>query len=152
MYLLRLFLRPPNFERREHIRKTWFNHLKDAHYHRNLVDFVGFAFFLGKTSGTDIQYQIEQEANLNKDIIQVDMIEDYYKLDKKGAALFNWIHNNCFEIDFLLKVDDDIYLNIRNLATTVALQLSPLSNYIYGRGAYNLFTIRGSTIQKKSYS
>ena len=135
---------PANFERRDHIRKTWFNHLKDTHYHRNLVHFVGFAFFLGKTPDTDIQYQIKQEANLNKDIIQVDMIDDYYKLDQKAAALFNWIYNNCSAIDFLLKVDDDIYLNIRNLATTVALQLSPLSNYIYGRGAYNLFTTRGS--------
>ena len=72
------------------------------------------------------------------------MIDDYYKLDQKAAALFNWIYNNCSAIDFLLKVDDDIYLNIQNLATTVALQLSPLSNYIYGRGAYNLFTTRGS--------
>ena len=108
------------------------------------MHFVGFAFFLGKTSDTDIQYQIEQEANLNKDIIQVDIIDDYYKLDKKGAALFNWIYNNCSAINFLLKVDDDIYLNIRNLATTVALQLALLSNYIYGHGAYNLVPQRGS--------
>ena len=134
---------PGNFKRREHIRKTWFNHLKDSFYHRDLVDFVGFGFFLGKTSDSDIQYQIEKEADLHKDIIQVDMIDDYYLLGKKAAALFYWIENNCAGVDFVLKMDDDVYVNVRNLATTVALQLSPFSNSIYGQSAGNLFPARG---------
>ena len=134
---------PGNFLRRKLIRKTWFNHLKDSFYHRDLLKFVGFGFFLGKTSDIDIQYQIEQEADLHKDIIQVDMIDDYYQLGKKAAAIFYWIESNCAGVDFVLKIDDDVYVNVRNLATTVALQMSPFSNSIYGQDYANHIPMRG---------
>ena len=137
---------PGNFRRREHIRNTWFNHLNDSFYHRDLVNFVGFSFFLGTTKDSDIQYQIEQEASLHKDIIQVDMVDDYYKLGQKAAALFYWIENNCTGVDFVLKIDDDVYVNIRNLVTTVALKLSPFSNSIYGQNYANLIPMRGKPI------
>ena len=92
--------------------------MKDEHFHRHLVDFVGFSFFLGKTSDHDIELLVEKEANLHKDILQVDMIDDYYQVGKKDGLLFNWIDRCCSGVDFVLKVDDDVYLNVRNLATT----------------------------------
>jgi len=137
---------PGNFERRDSIRKTWLNHLKDELFHRQLVDFVGFRFFLGKSSDHDIEFLIEKEANLHKDILQVDMIDDYYQVTKKIALIFNWIDTRCSGVDFVLKFDDDVYVNIRNLATTIALQLSPLSKSIYGRTANNLFPDQGTML------
>ena len=137
---------PGNFERRDSIRKTWLKHLKDELFHRQLVEFVGFRFFLGKPSDHDMELLIEKEANLHKDILQVDMIDDYYQVAKKNALLFNWIDTRCSGVDFVLKFDDDVYVNIRNLATTIALQLSPLSNSIYGRTANNLFPARGTML------
>lgn len=137
---------PGNFERRDIIRKTWLNHLKVEHFHQHLVDFVGFRFFLGQTSDLDMELKIEKEANLHKDILQVDMIDDYYQMGKKDALLFNWIDTRCSGVDFILRVDDDVYVNIRNLATTLALQLSPFSNCIYGRRASILFPARGNLL------
>jgi hypothetical protein len=111
-----------------------------------LVDFVGFRFFLGQTSDLDMELKIEKEANLHKDILQVDMIDDYYQMGKKDALLFNWIDTCCSGVDFVLRVDDDVYVNIRNLATSLALQLSPFSNCIYGRRASILFPARGNLL------
>ena len=133
---------PGNFEQRNDIRRTWLLHFKDQQYHRHLIDLVGFCFFLGTTSDSDIQNGIEQEAALHKDIIQVDMMDGYFKVSKKDAALLNWIKNNCSRVDFVLKVDDDVYLNIRNLATTIE-QISPSRNFIYGLGNAQNITDRG---------
>jgi hypothetical protein len=31
------------------------------------------------------------------------------------AAVLNWMYRNCPKVDFLFKVDDDVYVNVRNL-------------------------------------
>lgn len=133
---------PGNFEQRSDIRQTWLIHFKESHYHRHLIDLVGFGFVLGKTVNKTVQRQIQEEAKIHKDIIQVDELDGYFRVSKKDAALLNWIKNNCSQVDFVLKVDDDVYLNIRNLATTIE-QISPSRNVIYGLGNFQNITDRG---------
>jgi hypothetical protein len=107
---------PGNFDRREIIRQTWRNHLKDAHRER-LLTTAGFTFTLGLTDDAETQEKIEEEAKTYGDIIQIGM-EDFYKnLSMKMAGLFNWLYKYCnAKVDFVMKVDDDVYVNVRNLA------------------------------------
>lgn len=104
---------PRNLEKRNVIRETWRNHLMEESIKELLLG--GFAFFLGQTEDNTTQSEIEKENNIHGDIIQIEM-EDFYKnLSLKVAGLFNWLHQRCAQIDFILKVDDDVYINVHNL-------------------------------------
>ena len=131
---------PFNFNRRNIIRSTWLQHVKNNH--QNLIDLVGFAFILGRTAKNHVQVLIERESYEHKDILQIDMIDTYYNLSMKAAALLNWLKQNCIEVDFILKVDDDVYVNSWNLAIALP-KFSPLETYIYGRQAPNLKPFKG---------
>ena len=45
---------PNYFDKRQLLRETWLRHVKDPHYHRGLIDVVGFGFILGQTSNATI--------------------------------------------------------------------------------------------------
>lgn len=69
-------------------------------------------------------------------------MSDFYRnLSLKVAGLLNWLNANCFKVEFVLKVDDDVYVNVRNLAHF--LEAHHQSNQsIFGSGAGNLFPAR----------
>ncbi|KAI9561281.1 hypothetical protein GHT06_012237 [Daphnia sinensis] len=79
------------------------------------INLVGFAFVLGLTKDMEIQNRIESEKATYGDILQIDMFDDYYNLTLKVVGLMNWMNNNCSPLDFMLKVDDDVYVNVQNL-------------------------------------
>ena len=133
---------PGNFERRDSIRETWIRHLSQELHHQHLIDVVGIVFFMGQTGNKSIQARIEKEAIQYEDILQFAMMDGYYKLSSKAAAFLNWINNYCDEVDFVLKIDDDVYVQVQNLASTIA-NLSPYENQLYGHIAENLYPIRG---------
>ena len=128
---------PSYFERRSAIRQTWVRHLRNAHYHRGLMDAVGFTFFMGRSTDNVTQSRIEQEARIHKDILQIDVVDTYFDLARKATAFFHWIVKNCtaVRVDFVLKIDDDVYVNVRMLSSAV-VQLSPEENYFMGYLAY----------------
>ena len=132
---------PENVDRRNSIRRTWLPHLYEEHYHQNLMDVIGIAFLIGKTSNQSTQTRIEKEAVRHNDILQFGVMDGYYKLSAKAAAFLDWINNNCNTLDFVLKVDDDVFVNVRNLAT-ILKDLSPFENNIYGCIAKNLSPTR----------
>ena len=104
-----------NFNKRSVIRQTWQNHLKDVNS-TGLMSLVGFAFIIGLTESNATQIKIEEENKNYEDIIQIEMNDFYENLTLKGAGLLNWLYRNCAKVDFVLKVDDDVYVNVRNLA------------------------------------
>lgn len=114
---------PDNIEKRGVIRETWRVHLMEE----NNLFLGGFAFFLGRTENNATQSKIEEESKIHEDIIQIEMLDTYRNLSVKVAGLFNWLHRNCAKIDFVLKVDDDVYVNVRNLVHFA--QLSPYDHY-----------------------
>ncbi|KAI9563390.1 hypothetical protein GHT06_010853 [Daphnia sinensis] len=116
---------PDNFEQRNLIRETWRTHLMEEN--KKYVFLQGFAFFLGRTENTVTQSKIEEESKFHKDIIQIEMTDTYNNLSVKSAGLFNWLHRNCAKMDFVLKVDDDVYVNVRNLVFFA--QLTPYDHY-----------------------
>jgi hypothetical protein len=105
------------------------------------MDVVGFTFFMGRSADNVTQFRIEEEAKIYNDILQIDVVDDYNHLARKATAFFHWVVNKCsgVRVDFLLKIDDDVYVNIRMLASA-AVQLSPDKNYFMGSLAnYTVF-------------
>lgn len=126
-------LSAPNYNyKRDFLRKTWLRHLNDSHYHQGLLDVIGYGFILGKTSNQSLQSKIEEESKIHGDILQVEMVDSYHNLTRKVVSILNWVNSHCSCVDFVMKIDDDGYINVRNLATTLA-DLSPSELSVYGK-------------------
>jgi len=123
---------PNNLKKRDVLRKTWLSRLKGPHYHRGLLDVIGWGFVLGQTTNESVQLKIEEESKNDSDILQVEMNDSYYNLTQKSVAILNWVNSNCPYADFVLKVDDDVYVNVHNLANVLD-ELSPKERNIYGK-------------------
>jgi hypothetical protein len=123
---------PNNFERRAAIRRTWPVHLKNQTNLNNPLDVVGFGFVIGLTNDSVVQQKVKEESEQFGDILLVNMIDRYVNLSVKVASLFNWVDTYCPRVDYVLKVDDDVYVNVHNLAT-VLHSLTVADQSIYGR-------------------
>lgn len=121
---------PDHFEKRNLIRQTWPKHLKNQS-NAKILDVAGFAFVIGLTNDTDIHQKIAEESETYGDILQISVQDNYRNLSMKVGGLLNWVNTYCSQVDFMLKVDDDVYVNVHNLAT-ILYSLSPSDRSIYG--------------------
>lgn len=125
---------PGNFERRATIRRTWPVHLKNqqSNSNKNALDLLGFAFVIGRTNDSVVQQKVKDESEKYGDILQINMMDKYVDLSVKLTGLFHWLDTFCSRVDYVLKVDDDVYVNVHNLATVLhSLNVSEPS--VYGR-------------------
>ncbi|XP_061179050.1 beta-1,3-galactosyltransferase 5-like [Saccostrea echinata] len=97
-----------NFEQRSSIRKSWGSVAKSD-------PSLKIAFFVGTSENSRIDDILTKEKQIHNDIIEVETKEKYEMLARKSISILEWIHNNCNHAKYYLKVDDDIFLNIRNL-------------------------------------
>ena len=57
---------------------------------------------------------LEQEANENHDLLQEDFIDTYNNLTLKSMFVLKFVQNlSTDSIKYLMKVDDDSYVNLR---------------------------------------
>lgn len=71
------------------------------------------------------QNSILEEHNDYGDIIQERFIDDYNNLTIKSVMMLKWVTTNCPQATYLMKTDDDMYINVENLVK--ALKLRPRS-------------------------
>ena len=134
---------PIYFDKRKQLRETWLSILKDSLYHQGLLDVIGYFFILGQTANATVQSEIEKESRDHGDVLQVDIIDSYNNLTRKSVSLLNWVNSKCSHVDFVLKVDDDTYTNVYNLAN-ILNNLSPNEMSVYGEQNGNHDNIRRS--------
>ncbi|XP_046449164.1 lactosylceramide 1,3-N-acetyl-beta-D-glucosaminyltransferase A-like [Daphnia pulex] len=124
---------PSYFNKRDVIRKTWLSQLAQLNNAGDTaapaaVKLVGHGFIVGLTEDEDIKKRIEEESATHGDILQVDVMDTYPNLTRKVTAVLNWINSRCSRAEFVLKVDDDVYVNTHNLISVVrSLNSSHLS-------------------------
>ena len=107
---------PGNFEKRTKIRETWKNHI-DIVKRKGLVRTINFAFVLGQTELNSIQIRIKKEMATFKDIIQIsELIDSPQNQTLKMVEVLKWTNTNCPKIHFLIKVNDDMYVNVHYLS------------------------------------
>lgn len=53
-----------------------------------------------------------EENSIYDDIIQEGFIDSYNNLTIKSVMMLKWVHHHCSSAQFLMKSDDDIYLNL----------------------------------------
>jgi hypothetical protein len=66
------------------------------------------------TSGPSID-SIRLEAEAHKDILMIDTIDTYQNLFFKHLTVVNWVVENCAQAAYVVKLDDDVFVNIKKL-------------------------------------
>ncbi|XP_071152427.1 beta-1,3-galactosyltransferase 5-like [Mytilus edulis] len=104
--LIFIHMAPGNFVGRTLIRSTFGT---ISSFQNKNIEHV---FVLGKTENETLQQDIEQESKRYTDIIQGNFIDSYRNLTYKLVFSLFWVKNFCNNAKFVIKMDDDIMVNI----------------------------------------
>ena len=96
----------PHLSRRMLIRETW----GDTSQFASVVRVV---FVMG--TATDSHNSVAYENSLYGDIVQKDFKDTYRNLSYKTVAGLSWVSTYCTKAKFVLKTDDDIFVNMFTL-------------------------------------
>ncbi|GAB6023014.1 hypothetical protein CHUAL_007104 [Chamberlinius hualienensis] len=110
---------------RQAIRETW------GSYAKTLPE-VTLAFVTGRPVNTNSQSIIMKEALQYGDIIQEDFMDTYKNLTLKTVMLLKWANTFCTEAKYIMKADDDMFVNVPNLLKYVK-SLRIYKSQLFGR-------------------
>ena len=113
-----------NFMRRRILRNTWAS--------KNTFTKVNIAavFILGRPEKKDDQIKINNEQLINGDIIEGDVLESHQNISQKSKIAMKWIHTHCSNTKYVLKTDDDIFINIFELLEHILPTIDSSKNVI----------------------
>ncbi len=86
------------------MRRTWTN--------RTLFPTVNVAFVVGSSLNSTLNQLNIEENKLHGDMIQGDFIDTYLNVSFKELAGMRWIKDNCMNAKYILKLDDDVVVNM----------------------------------------
>ncbi|KAL1418302.1 hypothetical protein MTO96_005770 [Rhipicephalus appendiculatus] len=99
---------------------------------RDVLAFTGnrVAFLLGAGNDSRLQSAVESEASVHGDLIQEAFFDSYRNVTLKSIMMLRWTTRFCPGARFVVKVDDDTYLNAGNF---FAAMQSRSEDAIYGK-------------------
>ncbi|XP_042299523.1 N-acetyllactosaminide beta-1,3-N-acetylglucosaminyltransferase 2-like [Sceloporus undulatus] len=100
---------PGNFAARQAIRDTW------GHEGAPGGLLVRTVFLLGTAqsrSGPRLQRLVEYESQTFGDILMWDFEDTFFNLTLKDYLFLNWTLEHCRKVRFILKGDDDVFINM----------------------------------------
>ena len=121
--------RPGNAAVRRALRRTW---ARPGIQRKDIV----LAFLVARTNDTKVQKSIEREADSFADIVQANFVDHYNNLTLKSLATLEWFDTFCSRAKFLLKADDDLFVNVDNLMTFIS-EREDERRVIFGNIVYN---------------
>ncbi|XP_046378855.2 beta-1,3-galactosyltransferase 5-like [Haliotis rufescens] len=105
--------RASNFHQRHAIRHTWGSVVR-----RTPARNVCLIFLVGLCHPS-VQVLLEAEHKQYGDVVQVNADDTYQNLVWKSVALLKWTAEFCTSFSFLLKIDDDVFVNLEQLFNTL---------------------------------
>jgi len=104
-FLVYIHSNPKHFSKRWELRSTWAN--------VNLFQKIRFktVFLIGKTD-SPVQIDLNEEFEKHRDLIQGDFVDSYRNMTYKGVMALQWISEFCSNVPFVIKADDDAFVNI----------------------------------------
>lgn len=141
---------PSNYLVRDSIRSTYGSYAHKTFYVEDNVHgkedqrvSVKLAFLVGKDNDIETESMIQKESRTHGDIIYADFIESYRNLTWKMLIALNWVTMYCNNIDFMLKVDEDVFVNIPKLVKELRARPYDKQGSIYG------FLYHNSNVNRK---
>lgn len=124
---------PAHQEARLAIRQTW------GHYATRRD--IRIAFVLGQTTVPVVQDLLTAEHYLYGDLIRARFVDSYNNLTLKTISSLEWIDTYCPRVAFILKTDDDMFINVPRLLAFVEKHARD-TRVIFGRLAKKWKPIR----------
>ena len=74
-------------------------------------------FLLGNTATPDhgLEQEIREEEGRHGDVVREDFLDTYQNLTLKTLAGVKWAGQFCGQAEFVMKTDDDMYVNLDNM-------------------------------------
>ncbi|KAK3089737.1 hypothetical protein FSP39_006090 [Pinctada imbricata] len=104
---------PSHSKERNAIRSTWASVAKHNQWPFNRVPVrVKVVFILGRSHNDTLYSGVEHENRIFNDIIQGDFLDSYNNLALKILLGLRWTSLYCSDVSYILKADDDMFVNI----------------------------------------
>lgn len=124
---------PTHLEARTAIRQTW------GHFGQRSD--MSVLFMLGTTLDSRVETILRKEQNMYNDVIRGRFVDTYSNLTLKTISTLEWVDSHCSEVKYLLKADDDMFINVPRLLGFVNKHGKD-RNVIFGRLARKWKPIR----------
>lgn len=105
--LVFVFSSPKNFAARQAIRQTWGKYA--------IEHGAKLLFIIGDSENSSVIDTIRHEDSDNRDIVLGSFIDSYSNLTLKTMTMVKWVAKNCKEVNYVLKTDDDMFLNVQKI-------------------------------------
>ncbi|KAL0108517.1 hypothetical protein PUN28_015213 [Cardiocondyla obscurior] len=105
-----------NQEARAAIRSTWANKYNLDNLYNSTIKIT---FLLGKSDNDTLNNLIVEESSQYNDIVQERFFDTYNNLTLKSVMMLKWVTSNCDQAKYLMKTDDDMFVNIPLLLQTL---------------------------------
>ncbi|XP_050517111.1 lactosylceramide 1,3-N-acetyl-beta-D-glucosaminyltransferase-like [Diabrotica virgifera virgifera] len=109
---------PSNFKKRQTIRDTW----------GQVEETKQIVFMIGDPSSPEQQKKLEEENTLFGDIVQGNFIDNYRNLTYKHVMVLKYFVYHCPQAKYLLKTDDDVFINWPSMKNFLTYDLCPSSD------------------------
>ncbi|KAF2902559.1 hypothetical protein ILUMI_03627 [Ignelater luminosus] len=93
---------------------------------------ISIAFIVGSSTNAVYNRKLKREEYMYQDIIRGKFLDSYRDSTAKAISMLKWINTYCFKATFVLKVNDNIFINIPRLLTFISTR-NPEQRAIYGR-------------------
>lgn len=126
-----------NFDRRTLVRKTWGSVCKrsgatGASSSSSSATLCRLAFVLGTTKDQNLERRVRDEAGRYGDLVRSNFEDSYYNLSLSTVTALRWAHESCANYKYLLKADDDTFVNLAALGRYLATSARRRQKTIYG--------------------
>lgn len=124
---------PTHYDARLAIRQTWgsFATRRD----------ISIGFILGSTQNPELDDKLAAENSMYGDLVRGHFLDSYNNLTLKTISTLEWVDRYCPKVLFVLKTDDDMFINIPRLLTFTDKHIKD-TRVIYGRLAKKWKPIR----------
>ncbi|KAH9504394.1 hypothetical protein Btru_063497 [Bulinus truncatus] len=123
---------PGHFEQRLNLRfGDCGNYAEDKENHAKLL------FFVGRTNSSEIQSKINDEYGTFNDIVQESFDDTYNNIRFKAVSMLKWARTFCYQAKYVIRNDDDIYMDMISVVDTVRRVNMRYENFIAGRVRIN---------------
>ncbi|XP_071099875.1 beta-1,3-galactosyltransferase 1-like [Haliotis cracherodii] len=100
-----------NYQNRQAIRQIF---RRDPYYKKYTIRLL---FLLGQPNEMKLQNKIYEEFRQYGDVIQGVFLDTYHNLTYKAVMGMKWISQNCRNVKYIVKMDDDVYVDLHNFFT-----------------------------------
>ncbi|XP_071115098.1 beta-1,3-galactosyltransferase 5-like [Haliotis cracherodii] len=106
---------PSNRKRRDVIRDMLTSDVINRKYTIRILFLIGWpTTFVRRTQG-----DIREETKQHRDILQGRFLDTYRNLTYKAVFGFKWISRHCKNVHYVIKMDDDVYVDMYNFFSTL---------------------------------